>query len=568
MLKKILSARLVTPLLLVSSLSAASAPARLNLVQTALNLSVATNSNTSTYTVYAFNIGGGTLNLKATSSVPWLVPTVGAETTCGLRGGCYPVSIAFQTGSLAAGNYTGVITLNDPNAIDAPQYFTVNAQVGGDVPDKLNFNLAPGGSTSATFNTNGGIGTNVSGAPWLTVTTKPNASSGGFTTTVTATAASSMAAKTYNGTITVSGSGFSADNKQIAVSLDVTTQPIALASSSTVSFTAAQGSAAQTNNVAVTNSGQGTLTVSGVTATAANSGTWLKAATITGGISITADPTGLSPDTYTGTVKVASNAVNSSITIPVQLIVVPQGPPVASVGGVIANSTFAVGEALAQGDIASVYGSQFTFDAPSGATKLPLDTTLGNVQVLVNGVAAPVYYASSGQINFEIPIDAATANGGAGTVQVVRNGTAGNLVYVQIHAHAPQFLIYNGGYAIMTTPAAVLTGIPSHPVKEGDIITIYAIGLGPTTPVVPSGTASPTKPLATVPGNTQVCFGVVTPFAPPLCATPSFVGLTPNFVGLYQINVEIPTGVKKGNTTVSVILEDNIASDNALLAVQ
>ncbi|HEX5228047.1 MAG TPA: hypothetical protein VFW44_10070, partial [Bryobacteraceae bacterium] len=358
------------------------------------------------------------------------------------------------------------------------------------------------------------------------------------------------------------------DNKQISVALDVTTQPIAEASSSTVSFTAAQGSAAQTNNIAVTNAGQGTLTVSGVTATAANSGTWLKAATITGGISIAADPTGLSPNTYTGTVTVASNAVNNSVTIPVQLIVTPQGPPVASVGGVIANSTFAVGEALAQGDIASVYGNQFTFDAPSGATKLPLDTTLGDVQVLVNGVAAPVYYVSSGQINFEIPIDAATANGGAGTVQVVRKGTAGNLVFVQIHAQAPQFLIYDGGYAIMTTPDAVLTGIPSHPVKAGHIVTIYAIGLGPTSPVVASGTASPTSPLANVPGTTQVCFGVVTPFAPPLCAKPSFVGLTPNFVGLYQINVEIPTGVKTGNTVVSVILEDNIASDNALLAVQ
>ncbi|HEX5227818.1 MAG TPA: hypothetical protein VFW44_08915 [Bryobacteraceae bacterium] len=568
MLKKMLSARILTPLLLVSSLSAASTPARLNLVQSSLNFSVATNSNTSTYTVYAFNIGGGTLNLTATSSVPWLVPTVGAETTCGLRGGCYPVSIAFQTGSLAAGNYTGVITLNDPNAVDAPQYFTVNVQVGGDVPDTVNLNLAPGTSATATFNTNGAVATKIANAPWLTATTKPNTASGGFTTTLTATAATGMAPKAYNGTVTVSGSGFSADNKQITVNLNVTTQPIAQASSSAVSFTAAQGSAAQTDNIAVTNAGQGTLTVSSVTATADNSGTWLKAATITGGISVTADPTGLSPDTYTGTVKIASNAVNSSIAIPVQLIVVAQGPPVASVGGVIANSTFAVGEALSQGDIASVYGNQFTFDAPSGATKLPLDTTLGDVQVLVNGVAAPVYYVSSGQINFEIPIDAATANGGAGTVQVVRKGTAGNLVFVQIHAQAPQFIIYNGGYAIMTTPDNALTGIPSHPVKAGDVVTIYAIGLGPTTPVVPSGTASPTKPLATVPGNTQVCFGVVTPFSQPLCAKPSFVGLTPNFVGLYQINVTIPSGIKAGNSTVSVILEDNTASDNALLAVQ
>lgn len=568
MLKKSLSARSLTLLLFVSSLGAASAPPRLNLVQTSLAVSVATGTNNYTYTVYTFNIGGGALNLTATSSVPWLVPTVGSVTLCGLRGGCYPVSIQFQTGSLAAGTYTGVITFEDPNAIDAPQYLTVTAYVGGDVPSNLSLNVAPGESTSVTFDTNGAITTSVSGAPWLTTSTSANVANGGFITTVTATAASSMAAKTYTGTITVSGSSFAPDNKQISVSLNVTTEPIAQASSNALSFNIAQGTAAQTQNVAVTNVGQGTLTVSGVTATAASSGTWLSASTVTGGISVKADPTGLSPNTYTGTVTVASNAVNNSIVIPVQLVVVAQGPPTAAAGGVVNNGTFSAGEPLAEGDIAAVFGSQFTFDAPTAASSLPLQTTLDGVQVLVNGEAAPVYYVSEGQINFEIPIDASTANNGNGTVQVVRNGTMGNLVYVDIDAQVPRFIVYDGGYAIMTTPAGALTGTPSNPVKVGDTIVIYTIGLGPTSPSVASGTASPSSPLAKVPGTTQVCFGVVTPFSPPPCATPSFVGLTPGFVGLYQINVTIPSGVKSGNAMMSVILENNISSDSALIAIQ
>ena len=559
--KNTLSVRFFVPLLLVSGLSAAP---RLNLFQTALTVSVPVGTNGPTETLDTFNIGSGSLSLTATSSVSWLVPTVATSQVCGLRGGCYPVSIAFQTSSLAAGTYTGIITLSDPNAVDSPQYINVTAQVGGDVPSTLAFNLAPGGTATATFTTNGNISAKVTGASWLTTSTSANSATGGYVTTVTATAGSSMAATDYNGTITISGSSFAADNKQIAVSLNVTTQPIAQVSSSALYFNIAQGAQSQTDNVAVTDAGQGTLTVSGVTATAASSGTWLTAATVSGGISVTANPTGLSPDTYTGTVTIASNAVNGTITIPVQLVIAAQGPPVAGAGGVVNNGTFASGEPLAQGDIAAVFGVQFDYDAPQGATSLPLLTTMDGIQVLVNGVAAPVYYVSAGQINFEIPINAAT---GDGTIQIVRNGTPGNLIYVDINAQVPRFILY-GNYGIITTPAGALTGIPSSPVKPGDTVVIYALGLGPTTSPVPSGTASPSSPLAVVPGTTKVCFGVETPFFQAPCATALFSGLTPNYVGLYQINVTIPAGVTSGNSTMSLLLVDNVESTPVQLAVQ
>ena len=559
------SVRYLVPLLFVSGLiSVLSAAPRLNLIQTSLTVSVPVGTNGPTYSLDTFNIGDSTLNLTASSSVPWLVPTVGTSQVCGLRGGCYPVAIAFQTSSLAAGTYNGIITLSDPNAIDSPQYIYVTAQVGGDVPGNLVFYLAPGGTTSATFSTNGSIKATVSGASWLTTSTSANAGSGDFVTTVTATAGSSMAATAYNGTITIAGSSFASDNKQISVSLNVTTQPIAEGSSSSLSFNIAQGAQPQIMNVAVTNPGQGTLTVSGVTATAASSGTWLTAATVSGGVTVTANPSGLSPDTYTGTVTVASNGVNGNIVIPVQLVVAAQGPPIASAGGAVNNGSFASGEPLAQGDIVAVFGSQFDFDAPQGAIILPLVTTMDGIQVLVNGKAAPVYYVSSSQINFEIPIDAAT---GDGTIQVVRNGTAGNLIYVDINAQVPRFILY-GNYGIMTTPAGALTGIPSSPVKVGDTVVIYALGLGPTSPAVPSGTASPVSPLAYVLGTTQVCFGVETPFYQAPCATPAFTGLTPNYVGLYQIDVTIPAGIQSGNNTMTLLLVDNVESTPVQLAVQ
>lgn len=565
--KNLLNVRFLAPLVLLAPMSAVSLSAapRLNVAQTALTVSVPAGSNGPTYTIDTFNVGSGSLNLQASSSVPWLVPTVGPSQECGLRGGCYPVSIAFQTSSLAAGTSTGTVTLSDPNALDSPQYITVTAQVGGDVPPSLTFYAAPGGSVSASFTTNGPVTAKIANASWLTASTSLSTATGAYVTTVTANAGTSMAANAYNATVTISGSSFAPDNKQIAVTLNVTTSPIAQASSSALSFDIAQGAQSQTDNIAVTNAGQGTLTVSGVTATAANGGTWLTAATISGGVTVTANPSGLSPDTYTGTVTVASNGVNGNIVIPVQLEIAPQGPPVAAAGGVVNNGTFAAGDGLAQGDIAAVFGSQFTFDAATSASSLPLQNMLDNVQVLVNGIAAPVYYTSAGQVNFEIPINAAT---GPGTVQVVRNGTMGNQVYVDISAQAPQFILYNGGYGIMTTAQGALTGTAANPVSVGDTIVIYMLGLGPTSPPVASGTASPGPPnLATVAGKTQVCFGIETPFYQAPCATPSFVGLTPDFVGLYQVNVTIPSSVKSGSG-MSLILENGVHSDSVPLAVK
>jgi uncharacterized protein (TIGR03437 family) len=563
-LKNILSARFLPLLFLpVSILSAAP---RLNLDQTSVTVPVVQGTNGPMQYVDAFNIGSGTLSLTATSNVTWLTATIGTDTLCGLSGGCYPITIALGTSSLATGIYTGTLTIADPKAIDSPQNITVTVQVGGDVPANLVFYLAPGGSSSSSFTTGSAVKATVSAdTPWLRVSSA--VSDGVTTVTVKATASTSMAAKAYDGTVTISGSKFAPDNQPVSVVLNVTTEPIVQLSSNAVSFTIAQGAIKQTIPVAVTNGGQGTLTVSKVTATAANSGTWLTAVAVAGGVSITADPTGLTPDIYTGTVTVASNADNSSVPIAVQLTVEVPGPPIAFAGGAVNNADFANGEPLAQGDIAAVFGTQFTYGASQGATTLPLLTKMNGVQVLVNGVAAPLFSVLAGQIDFEVPIDAATGNG---TIQIVRNGQPGNLIYVDINARVPRILEYGAGYGVVTEPnGATLTGTPStQPVKAGDVIVLYAIGLGPTSPSVVSGTGSPSSPLAEVPGTTQVCFGPESPFYQAPCAKASFAGLTPDSVALYQLTVTVPPGLPSGTNTMLLLVVDGISSTPVTLDVQ
>jgi len=572
-LEKLSRARLCGLIASLAFGSALSAAPRLSLDQTAFTLSVAQGSNGASQLVNAQNIGTGTLNPSVSSSVTWLAPTIGKSQLCGITGTCFPVTIAIQSSSLANGTYTGTVTVSDPNAVDAPQFITVTLNVGGTVPSKLEFYLAPGATTSTTFTTAGNhASTSVSNAPWLSVAVN---GSGSFAFNVpylvTVSASSSMAANDYNGTLTISGSSFAPDNKQVPLLLHVTTQPILQAAPNALQIRIAQGANKQTSAngalqyISTSNSGMGTLSLSTVSATTV-SGSWLTASTVLGYpslVAISADPTGLSPGIYQGTVTVASNAANGSVAIPVQLTVEAQTAPIATAGGVVNNGTFATNESLAVGDIAAVFGDQFTYGDPQAASALPLGTSLGNTEVLVNGKAAPVYYVAAGQINFQIPFEAAT---GDGTVQVVRNGQNGNVIYVNIANAAPRFLVLNGGpYVIMTTPAGALTGIAGQAATAGDTVTIYVIGLGPTSPTVPSGTASP-NPAAVV-GQTQVCFGQHTAVKQPPCATAGFAGLTPGLVGLYQINVLIPSGLPTGNVPIYFTVAGE-ASDQEVIALK
>ena len=527
--------------------------------------------------VEAYNAGDGQLSLTFSSSANWAVASANAPRPCSTRAGnCIPIRIALQTQPLAAGIYTGRVTVRDPNAVDAPQEILVTVQMGGGIPNSVSFFVAPGGAPDEQiFSTNSTLTNSVvtqSGGGWLSVVFD---GLGSFRFVlpyrIVAQHLPGLAEGTYTGSITTRSANFAPDNKTIQASLRVSSQPIVVAAPQTVLARVAQNSLAVTQYVVLSNRGLGTLSITGVTGTTASGGGWLTTERVAGTnlISVKTDAGSLAPGSYQGTVSVATNAVNSPTTVPVTMEVVAQSGPVTGYQRVVNNAPFASGEPLAPGGISAIFGEQLSYKEPAQASSLPLPVELGGARVFVNDRPAPVFYSSYGQINFQLPYDLSP---GLNTVRVDRDGQRGNNVSVDIASGSPRFLRLRGDFAIAVNPDGTFAvparlGIPgSRPARVGEALVIYMIGLGPTSPPVVAGAASPADPLAYVASNSsRVLFGASALGG--ILQDTLFAGLTPGFVGLYQVNVVVPPNAPTGEVGIRLLL-DTSSSDTALIAVE
>ena len=557
------------PLALVFATALHAAP-MLRLVSSTVGPVSVAAGGTTTQTVEAYNGGDAALSPVLTSSVTWITASVGAQRACSSRQGlCLPLNFVLNASGLPAGNSTGIVTVTDNNAnvVDAPQTITVTLQVGGAVPASVDVYVAPGGTHDIPFYTNNqinGVSTTRDGGTWLSLALN---GSGSFQFAVPyrihIAPPASMPLGTYSGQVVTSGSSFAADNKTIPVTMRVTTQPIAQGPDR-FRQQLAQGAQPFAATIPITNIGQGSLTVQSGTVSGA---AWL---TYVAGSTVSFDPGSLSPGLYSGSVTFNSNAVNGPVTVPVDFVVVAKGPPLISYQGVQDNGTFVPGDPVNPGDIAVVKGDQLSFAPVTLGQAPPLATTIGGAQVLFNGSPAPMYYSTYGQLAFQVPYEAPA---GTGLVQVVRDGTPGNTASVPVVARAPRLLLLRGGpYGAITNtdgsipaPVGTFSDIATHPAQVGDTLTLYAIGLGSTSPAVGTGQAAPgAEPLARLTTLPMVNIGGGIGGT---LVTPLFAGLSPNFAGLYQVNVTIPENVPHGDVSVSLAFPD-AASNPVTIAIQ
>ncbi len=201
------------------------------------------------------------------------------------------------------------------------------------------------------------------------------------------------------------------------------------------------------------------------------------------------------------------------------------GTPYIFASGVVNAGSFQ--PVLAPGADASIFGFHFSA-RPTAAASVPFPIALDNVEVLVNGNAAPLIYADSGQINFQVPYETPP---GVANISVSVNGVRGAPVQVSIAPTAPGVLFTTGNQAIAQNQDYSLN-TPANPAKTGSYITLYLVGGGVASPPVATGAAAPSSPLSS--------FGSVSATVGGAAANVAFSGLTPGSVGLMQVNLQIP----------------------------
>jgi uncharacterized protein (TIGR03437 family) len=224
-------------------------------------------------------------------------------------------------------------------------------------------------------------------------------------------------------------------------------------------------------------------------------------------------------------------------------------------GGAVHIYNPLLGGAVAPGTILSIFGSNLA-PAAVANTAASLSTSLGNTSVTVGGILAPLYYVSPTQINIEVPVE--LVPGDQYEVIVNTNAALSTAGSIQVIAASPGIAAFPNGQVIAQHLDYSLVSTAS-PAKPGEYLVIYLAGLGLTDTSVADGAASPSSPLAH-PLVTPVLSlnGSNVPIA--------FVGLTPGFVGLYQMNFQVPPGTPNGNPPL-LVSQSGVVSNSTTLPV-
>jgi uncharacterized protein (TIGR03437 family) len=237
-----------------------------------------------------------------------------------------------------------------------------------------------------------------------------------------------------------------------------------------------------------------------------------------------------------------------------QVSVVGTAPVIAGRG---ASSLYSLSGIVQPGSWTSIQGGNLAPGAMQATAAMlstgAFPTSMLGVTVTMDGKPGFLLYVSPTLINVQVP-DIPNANGrtinvtvttpsGSYTSQAIVAAVSPSFSRLGDGRHVAGIILRGGTNYDILGPAGNSLGFSTVPAKAGDIVEIFGVGFGPTTPSIPAGQvysgAAPTdNPVSLTIGGVTI--------------TPKFAGISS--AGLYQFNVLIPSGLPSGDQPLTATM--------------
>jgi uncharacterized protein (TIGR03437 family) len=247
--------------------------------------------------------------------------------------------------------------------------------------------------------------------------------------------------------------------------------------------------------------------------------------------------------------------------------------PFVSAGGVVDAAAYST--TYSAGSFISIFGLDLTTQTITNSV-FPVPTQLGGLSVRVGDRFAPLFFVSPGQVNAMIPYEATSCSTGSTTgcavdvqIQVGLNSVFdyGNITVV---SSAPKIFTIGSfssgtpgqgaiqdGSAPACPAACPIADGKNYTASAGDVMVIYASGLGQTSPAAIDGLAGTGT---TAPATVNFSLGSVTK-----TVTAVYTGATSCCSALYQVNATLPSGL--GTGAASVQITDSLGNKSNLVTI-
>ena len=552
------------------------------------------NGTSEPQTVRILNFGdpSATVNWSADviSGGDWLNLSPASGTATATNPGTLTLTANSNANSMAAGGYYALLQISDSQSLNSPQYVPVTLDIKDSarpprpdpIPKGIVFTGIAGGaapasrqvrvytSSSAAVNLRVSAATN-DGSNWLsvspTITTVSTSNTAQLTLSINL---SGLKVGVYTGNINL---GIGSEVVSVSVTLIVTA-----AGTSTAELSAPLAAGCTPTRLVLTHNGlpdnfavpagfpetvsvflnddcATPITSGSVVASFSNGdpALSLRSDQATGLYTVTWQPGKVTSQT-TITVQATSGTL-AAATAQISGAVSQNSAPVLFPGGTV-NAFYEKSGVLAPGTIAEVFGSGLA--SGTASTPLPLPILFNGTSALAGGLPTPLFFLSTGQLNLQIPPE---LRGGRQYQMIVSaNGAITLPDTLDMNPVQPGIKAFDDGHTLAQRPGDGSLVDAAHPAKPGEILTLYALGMGATNPPVASGQLAPAVP----------------PFAP-VTATPIvtvnganadilYAGLTPGAIGLYQINIRVPDNAAAGDLDV-VVTQNGVPANTTKLIV-